>query len=212
MRAVALSLTLALLAPLAAAQETEKRARPVGWQVRLDRPEQDVPAVAFWAMPPGWHITTGPACILYDPLRTAEGQYHLQAQIFLFDPGERREAFGVFFGGRNLDKDNQAYDYLLIRKDGRYLIKRREGRKTRVIRPWTEHPAIVKYDGSSETAKNILALSVGAAKVDFFVNGQKVTTLSRSEINTDGVVGLRVNHHLNLHVSELTVERRDGEG
>ena len=208
MNTAALSMMLAVLAPLATVQEAERHEKPAGWQVRLDRPNADLSAVAFWTMPPGWHITTGPACILYDPSRTAEGQYHLRVEIFLFDPGERREAFGVFLGGKNLGGDNQSYDYFLIRRDGRYLIKRRAGSRTRLIRPWTVHRAIVKYDGSSETAKNVLTIEVGAEEVDFFVNGQMVTSLPRLEVNTDGIVGLRVNHALNLHVSELTVERR----
>ncbi len=205
MSMVAVSLALALFTSLGAAQATEKRERPAGWQVRLDRPEQDASAVAFWTMPPGWHITTGPACILYDPSRTTVGEYRLQAEIILFDPGDRREAFGVFIGGKDLADDNLSYDYFLIRKDGRYLIKRREGSETQVIKPWTEHPAIIKYDGSSETAKNVLAIDVGPHEVHFLVNGEKVTSFPRSKINTDGVVGLRVNHALNIHVSALTI-------
>jgi hypothetical protein len=32
-----------------------------------------------------------------------------------------------------------------------------------------------------------------------------VTRVPRAEVDTEGVVGLRVNHHLNLHVSTLDI-------
>ena len=204
MRLVSLCLALALLAPTVLAQELE---RPVDWQVRFDRPNTPDSALYFVTMTPGWHITTGPAGILYDPSRTARGQYRVQAEIFLF-PVERREAFGVFIGGRNLTEENQSYTYFLIRKDGRYLVKHRSGRRTSVIVPWTEHAAIVKHEGGEEPVKNVLAIHAGADEVDFYVNGEKVSSIPRSEVDTDGIVGLRVNHRLNLHVSELTVEQR----
>jgi len=37
------------------------------------------------------------------------------------------------------------------------------------------------------------------------VNGQEVATLPRADLAVDGVVGIRVNHALNLHVSRLEV-------
>jgi hypothetical protein len=201
MRAVALMLALALTAPAAGAQEFH---RPTEWKVRFDRPGPADSAIYFVSMPPGWHITTGPAAILYDPARTARGDYRVESEIFLF-PVERREAFGVFIGGANLDGPGQAYTYFLIRKDGSFLIKERSGGDTRVVHPWTEHSAIVPHPGGEETAKNVLAIEVAGETVRFLVNGQQVTGVPRSEVLTEGVVGLRVNHNLNLHVTSLEV-------
>ena len=31
-------------------------------------------------MPPGWHTTTGPAAIIYNPENTAKGQYRLESE------------------------------------------------------------------------------------------------------------------------------------
>ena len=56
--------------------------------------------VSFVDMPPGWHITTGPSVILYDPARTATGAYRVRSESFLFDPGTRREGYGLLIGGR----------------------------------------------------------------------------------------------------------------
>ena len=44
-----------------------------------------------------------------------------------------------------------------------------------------------------------------AATVDFLINGTKVGTPSHGRPRADGIVGLRVNHNLNLHVSKLDV-------
>lgn len=210
-----LFLALALLGSSGPAQEPPpektRHEMPAGWKMRLDHPERaghSGDEVPFWDMPPGWHITTGPACILYDPAQTVRGQYRVQATTFLFDPGTRREGYGVFIGGRDLEGDAQSYTYFLLRRDARFLIKQREGSETREIVPWTEHSAIVAYDGSAASAKNVLAIEVGADEVAFFVNDQEVVRLPRAAVNTDGIVGLRINHSLNLHVSELTVEAR----
>jgi hypothetical protein len=192
---------LLLLAPAATAQELE---RPGEWKVRFDRSGASESDLYFVTMPPGWHVTTGPAGILYDPSRTAEGEFRLSSEIFLF-PGERREGFGVFFGGQDLSGADQVYTYFLIRKDGRFLVKTRSGAETAVVVPWTEHAAILPHDGSEEPVKNVLAVEAGAEEVHFYVNGEMVTSVPRSDLVCDGVVGLRVNHSLNVHVSSLTV-------
>jgi hypothetical protein len=202
MRLALVLFALPLLATPLVAQDSE---RPADWKVRFDRPaaESDL---YFVSMPPGWHVTTGPAAILYDPSQTATGEYRVESEIFLF-PGDRREGFGVFIGGADLEAENQSYLYFLIRKDGRYLIKHRAGSETHVVVPWTAHDAIVKHEGGDDQAKNVLAIECGSEQVDFFVNGEKVNSLPRAQMNVDGIVGLRVNHGLNIHVTSLAVER-----
>ena len=124
MRLALMSLALLVVAAPLSAQET----RPADWKVRFDRPASDSD-LYFVDMPPGWHITTGPSCILYNPANTVSGSFRVDAKIFLF-PGDRREGFGIFVGGADLDNENQSYLYFLIRKDGRYLVKRRTGSET----------------------------------------------------------------------------------
>lgn len=197
-------------APLAA-QDLPKGQFPAGWKVRTDRANESPTEIVFVDMAPGWHLTTGPAAILYNPDTTASGNYRIESESFLFDPGTRNEAYGVFFGGRDLEGAGQAYTYFLIRRSGDYLVKRRAGAETPVVVDWTPHPAILKYDAKGEaasTAKNVLAVEVGPEAVRFLVNGQPVTTLQRSDVDTDGVVGLRLNHSLNLHVTTLKLQKR----
>ena len=179
-----------------------------GWQARHDRPGSDVSELVLADMPPGWHITTGPSTILYRPEMEAGGSYRVEMEVFLFDPQGRREAFGFFLGGRDLEGERQRYTYFLIRDGGQFLVKSRDGRDTPTLVEWTDHAAVRGFAdrGTGESSvRNVLAAEVGDDEVRFFVNGQEVTRVSRNGLSLDGVVGLRVNHGLNLHVSRLDV-------
>ncbi len=211
----ALLLPLSVLAqPDPQKPEGDNLTTPPTWKVRLDRPnpeatigsEQGEVDIWFVNMTPGWHITTGPAAIFYHPESQGEGNYRLDATIHLFDPGERREAYGVFLGGQNLDGDDIEYDYFLLRNTGEYLIKRRMGEETSLIQDWTASGAVVNYGAETEgSVANRLAIEVGESEVVFYVNDAEVMRSPRDEIRTSGTVGLRINHALNVHVSDLSV-------
>ena len=192
----------------AGAENPASQPKPEGWVVRLDRPDRGTPDdILFTAMAPGWHITTGPAALLYDPASRATGNYHLESDVFLFDPGERNEGYGVFFGGSGLDGAEQRYTYFLLRQDGRFIIKTRNGDATSVVRDWTAHPAIRTWANRAEgeaTVENRLVVHVQGDNVLFLANGAELASVPRSELGvTDGTYGLRVNHSLNLHVAAL---------
>lgn len=192
----------------------EENTVPPDWIVRFDQPSDDITIGAdkeasdifFVTMTPGWHITSGPAAIYYHPASTAEGTYAAKLGVHLFDPGERNEAFGFFIGGEQLDGADLAYDYFLIRNTGEYLIKRRRGDQTELIQDWTAHEAINRYMSDTESpVLNELAVNVNGESVGFMINGVEVTSVPVTDVKTDGVVGLRVNHALNLHISNLEV-------
>jgi hypothetical protein len=197
---------LVLAGPALVAQERE---RPADWRARLDRAGVADSAVSFVSMPPGWHISTRrQRAIFYNPATVGSGTFRIEAKMALFDPGRRhREAYGVLFGGRELDGDGQTYSYFLIRDSGEFLVKRRTGGDTETLVPWTASDAIVRYSGEG-TATNVLAVECGAAVVEFYINGEKVTSLPRAALEPDGIVGLRLNHGLDVHVSALEVEKK----
>jgi len=199
------TLLLSMCLGLAASPVAQELTRPADWKVRFDQADADASTLYFVSMPPGWHITTGPAGIFYQPSTSASGTYRVEAEIHLFDTkGRNREAFGFFVGGRDLDGTDQTYTYFVIRNDRNFLVKQRRGDQTTVVAGWTPSEAIVAWE-SGDSVKNVLAAEVGADRIDFFINGRQVTSLPREGLATDGVVGLRVNHALNLHVSKLTV-------
>lgn len=181
----------------------------------MDSPDEEVTIGAdaesadiyFVNMKPGWHITTGPRAIFWHPASSTQGTYRAHTKIHLFDPQGRNEAFGLFFGGKNLKQDNQTYTYFLLRNSGEYLIKKRIGNETALVKDWTKTSAMTVYDDTSESSvPNTLSVEVGQNEVRFFVNGQQVETLPKDQLDTEGFVGLRVNHRLNLHVEDFGVE------
>ena len=178
---------------------------PAGWQARPDRPETGLTGLSFETMSPGWHVTTGPAVILWQPEKTTTGPFTLDAEVFFFREGSRdTEAYGILFGGKNLDRDDQEYIYFLLRNDGKYLVKHRQGSETHTITDWTPHPAIQRHTGQGgPTVKNALTVKSGPDSVRLLVNGQEVQAYSAGIMKTDGLIGLRINHGLNLHVSRL---------
>ncbi|GMV06333.1 MAG: hypothetical protein AMXMBFR53_26090 [Gemmatimonadota bacterium] len=199
---------LAALALFSSPLHAQDLQRPEGWLARFDREGSTEADMEMWVtMPPGWHITTGPAGIFWLPGTEASGAFRVEMEVFLFDPQERREAFGVFFGGRDLQGDAQAYTYFLLRDGGQFIVKRRSGAETPTVVPWTEHGAIRSYAdrGDDASVRNVLTVEAGRDSIRFLVNGEEVTTLPRDGLPVDGTVGIRVNHALNLHVSRLEV-------
>lgn len=193
---------------------------PEGWEVRLDRQIEDVNIssdpesadIYFVNMTPGWHITSGPAAIYYHPRNAATGNYELSATLHLFDPGNRnREAYGIFLGGTDLAGDDQRYLYFLIRNTGEFLIKERVGSETEVIQNWTSAEGINLFtEGMSDSsAENTLSVSVSGSNLLFSINSNEVASIKAGNYPTDGLYGLRVNHSINLHVSDLAYSSLD---
>lgn len=191
---------------------------PENWVVRLDHPGDEITIGAnpdsadiyFVNMTPGWHITTGPAGIFYHPANTISGDYKLEATIYYFNPGERnREAYGVFFGGQNLDAENQQYNYFLIRNTGDFLVKQRSGNETSVIKDWTPTEAVVKYENPEESSvKNVFTVEVSGNQIICSLNGAQLYTGDASGLTTDGIFGLRINHSINVHIADLKVTQQ----
>jgi hypothetical protein len=175
---LALLLSVPPLASALAQENPPELTAPPTWNVRLDRPtEESVEDIWYVDMPPGWHITTGPAAVFWDPVNSTSGEYRVESEIFLFDPKGRREGFGVFFGGRNLEAERQTYVYFLLREGGEYLVKSRNGDHTEILIPWTFHSAIASWadrDPDDATARNVLAVEVAADEVRFSVNDVEV--------------------------------------
>ncbi|HET9464538.1 MAG TPA: hypothetical protein VFO71_03310, partial [Gemmatimonadales bacterium] len=152
-------------------------ALPAGWSARPDG-SADVKGVKFVTMEPGYHLTLGPATILYRQTDKANGPFHTLATFHQMKKLKHSEGYGLFLGGQALAGKDQKYTYFLVRDDGSYLIKRRDGEKTTDLsKGWTPHPAVKKADASGK-ATNLLEIDAkqNPGKVDFKVNGQTVHT------------------------------------
>ncbi|HEX7121113.1 MAG TPA: hypothetical protein VF178_01995 [Gemmatimonadaceae bacterium] len=206
------ALALLVAAPLAAQA-------PAGWQMRVDRSTNpadpdDVPDVKFVTMGNGYHVTTGPAVILWNPSNTASGQYTLKGTFTLTKPSGHRNSYGLFFGGASLDGPQQNYLYFLVDQEGNIMVKHRAGdATTHDVLPLRVHEAVKKPDESGRST-NALEVRVGADKIDFVVNGQVVHSQPKQGMasRTDGIWGVRVNHLLDVHIADLGVTTGGSSG
>lgn len=201
------ALTFALSAP-ALAQ------KPEGWQMRLDRSTNaadpdDVPDVKFSVMGTGFHVTTGPAAVLWNSKNTATGTYTLKGTFTLMKPSGHVNYYGLVFGGGDLEGPRQNYLYFLVAQNGTFIVKHRAGdATTHDVQARTPHAAITQPDASGKSV-NALEVRVGADKIDYVVNGTTVHTTPKTGMTsrTNGLWGVRVNHLLDVHVEGLAVTK-----
>lgn len=116
--------------------------------------------------------------------------------------GRLHEGYGIVFGGSGLEgpEPAQAYSYFLVRGDGSFLIKRRDGAATPVVRDWTRHPRITR-DAGGEGRPNALEVRVGADTTVFAVNGAEVARVPSAELRVTGRAGLRIAHEVVVEVA-----------
>ena len=127
-------------------------ALPPGWTARPDE-GGDPSKIRFATMEPGYHLTLGPATILYRAEDLAKGPFHTLATFHQTKKPRHPEGYGLFIGGKQLEGKNQTYTYFLVREDGAYLIKQRKGDSTsEVTKGWTPSSAVKKADAQGNHA------------------------------------------------------------
>jgi len=181
---------------------------PAGWTVRADD-KGNPKNVKVVTMGKGLHVTLGPAIILYRAEDDGAGPFHTLATFTQTKKTDHPEGYGLFFGGQDLAGAGQKYTYFLVRQDGSYLVKSRDGEKTtQITKGWVKHSSVHQPDAQG-AATNLLEVDAkrDPAKVSFKVNGQTVETVDASSLNLKGIVGIRANHHLDLHVEGFGVHR-----
>ena len=149
-------------------------------------------------------VETGPHAVLWrEGAEALAPPYTVRATLHK-RMGRLNEGYGLVFGGTALDgpETGQAYSYFLVRGDGSWLVKRRDGAQTPIVADWTRHPA-VRRDGDAAGARNELAVHVGADTVAFVVNGDTVTRVPAAALTVRGTAGLRVAHDVVVAVEQF---------
>jgi len=182
--------------------------KAAGWEARLDDASAKVSDLKFVTMGGGFHVTSGPAAIYFNPANAASGNFSVKASLTQTKAPQHREAYGIFIAGDDLKDASQSYLYFIVAGTGEYSIKHRAGANVHTIVDWTKNAAINSADAAGK-ATNEVAIEVGASDLRFLVNGTEVHKAAKSGMmrNTDGVAGLRVNHNLDVHVGSFTVTK-----
>ena len=179
--------------------------RPGSWRVVPDRPGGDS-TIFYVAMPPGWHVSTGPGSLFFDPAFHAEGRFGLEAEVYVF-PGRSEEGYGLFLGGRDLGSGHSSWSALLLSRNGTAAVVRIEGTTLTMLCPWRRLEGLLAPGDGQHPVKNVLRVSAEDGEVDFQVNGVSLGKLPRPSVMPDGDFGLRVGEGLNLHVARLDLVR-----
>ncbi len=180
---------------------------PVGWELRFDHKNAKPDEIQFTMNGNDFHFISGPAAIYYNKKNMMSGNFKSSAEFIQTKASKHPEAYGIFWAGTDLQGKSQHYYYFLVRQDGKYLIKTRDGDNTSLIVDWTANNAINAKDKNGQT-KNTLEVDVNKDKVNFIVNEQQVNSLPISKFKSNnGQVGLRVNHNLNLEVKDFTASK-----
>lgn len=152
-------------------------------------------------------VETGPHTILW---RADGGElappYTVRA-VLEKRAGRLHEGYGLLFGGSGLNgpEAGQVYSYFLVRGDGSFLVKRRQGAATPVVRDWTTHP-VIRRDQEETGRPNELEVAVGDTEVVFRVNGTEVARVPAAELSVRGAAGLRTAHEVTLAVRGFRAE------
>ena len=87
----------------------------------------------------------------------------------------------------------------------RYLVKRRIGEITETIVDWTPHASVVSVVAEGDEPVNTVSVQVAGGEARFIVNGTLLHSMPASEARPYGVAGLRVNHRLDMLVTDWTL-------
>ena len=179
---------------------------PAGWMGRTDDKTAKIDEAKFVTMGKGYHVTSGPAAIYWSAKDKVSGPFLATATLSQTKAPMHPEAYGLFFGGKNLEATSQTYFYFLVRGDGKFLVNHRAGPAVHKIVEWTESAAIKKADAKGAATNTLTVDASKADSVRLKVNGTQVAALPAKDVSGNGdIVGLRVNHNLDVHIGEFSV-------
>ncbi len=191
----------ALVAALVALPAIGFQGFPAGWKAKADRGSAD--AVQFTESGGMMHLNMGRVTAsFYNPSWMKSGNYTYSARLTQEQKASHPVSYGIVIGGMGLDGATPMYTYFLVRQAGEYYIANWEGAGPKAVVAWTADPAINK-EGADGKQENTLSVQVQGNNVIFSVNGKQVKTLQKSQVHTDGTLGFRVGHTLNVMVDQV---------
>jgi hypothetical protein len=154
----------------------------------------------------GFRVTGGPAATLWKPTDTATGNYTVKATFRLMQPSNHVNYYGIAFGGSDLGGANQSYTYFIVAQNGTFMLKQRAGDAAPTLQNRMAHASVKQPDASGQSV-NTLEVRVMGDTLTFAVNDAVVHTMPKGTIKTDGLVGVRVNHVLDVQVEGFELRK-----
>jgi hypothetical protein len=116
--------------------------------------------------------------------------------------------YGLIFGGEDLGGPKQTYIYFLVAQNGTFIIRQRSGDQVTDVQARTPHASVVQ-PGADGSSTNALEVRVAGNTISYVVNGTVVHTTPKSgaTARSDGLVGVRINHQLDVQVDGFAVQK-----
>ena len=186
---------------------------PPGWSYRLEKATDSIAHVKFVVMGPGLHFTSGPPGIYWREADAATGAFHTVATFTQTKAPAHPEAYGLFVAGKDLKSPGASYIYLLVRGDGKYTVRQGGAAgspSTNLTQGgdrngWLANAAVVKQDSATGKATNQVEIASDGKKLSFKVNGTTVHEMDAPA--GGGLIGIRMNHNLDVHVADFAVHK-----
>ena len=174
---------------------------PAGWNVKPDR--GNASQIKFTETGSVNHFVMGPAGTFYNSQWNKTGDYRYSARVAQTKAPSHPTSYGIMVGAKDMDGANVTYTYFLVRGQGDYFIANREGANRPVVVDWTPNEAVVKQ-GADGKQTNTLGIQVQGENVVFSVNGKEVTRQPKSKVHTNGLVGFRIGHNMDVDIDQVT--------
>lgn len=209
-RLLAVLIAIVALPAALAAQGAPEGEPPAGWRIVTDQVSADADELDFVRMEPGFHVTAGPAALLFHPDSTAAGSYRVETTVHLFGAEDAEAGFGLFVGGEELDGAYQRYVSFLLRPSGTFLVRQQDSPTSWAdLAGWSESSAVRTLDdrGPDEASvENTLSVDVSPEELVFRINGTEVHRAPWRGLPVEGVAGVRVGEGVDLHYSGFSIE------
>ncbi len=197
---LAAAVALVIVPAVAGAQGVQAE----GWEHRLDFGGDVNQVLSFDTMGTGVHVTTTGSgfATFWQADSMAKGDFTISATFTQMERSGHANAYGMFLGGSDLAGDGQSYTYFMLRQGGEFLLKKRMGEDLPTLVDWTANAAVNDLDDEGSST-NMLSVEASGDTVRFLVNGTEVASQPRSDVDADGITGLRVTHLLDLHIDDI---------
>lgn len=191
--------------------------RGAGWQGRPDPGTGVVNDSSLDVKGSDIEIHTGPAMLYWNPANKGTGDFTVSATFTepkYMSSNDHPHPYGVFIGGSNLDNDKTTALYCAAYGRGTFIVREFGPGVTNINGRGAPADSIHKAAGRGESVEQTIALQVKGDSVSCIINGATVGTYPKSDVvgagkltSTDGIVGIRVAHNLDVNVKDFKVTK-----
>jgi hypothetical protein len=191
--------------------------RGAGWQGRPDPGTGAVNDASLDVKGSEIEVHTGPAMLYWNPANKGTGDFTVSATFSepkYMSSNDHPHPYGVFIGGSSLDGANATALYCAAYGRGTFIVREFAPAVVNINGRGAANDAVHKAAGRGEAVEQTIAMSVKGSRVTCSINGTEVASYDKGEVTgagkiptTDGIVGIRVAHNVDVTVKDFKVTK-----